>query len=282
MTQLNEDHMLPITQTGRTRRFFSLSLLCVPLAVGVFTAQPAALQQDGGGGGNKPKQEGHDAKASGELDARLKRVNQDLRQEVSNLIDSAAKKYDISIREEGLIVSSLGPSTMIAGAPVQGVHDRIKAGANKGEGGGKEGKGQKAGGGNGEMQFQDPGAAQDPQSKPGKEGKAGKEGKGDKSAKTSDNVLGILVMAGGHGKGVENGADLGGKMDKGPGDINSGAYAVVGEAGNQMDRVQLVGEDGKVFATIKVKQGAEPRKMQEDWWDAVYMSILAEIMPMVN
>lgn len=271
--------MLPITQSGRTRRFFGLSLLCVPLAVGALTAQPAALQQDGG---NKPKQEGRDAKASGDLDARLKRVNQDLRQEVANLIDSAAKKYDISIREEGLIVSSLGPSTMMAGAPVQGVHDRIKAGANKGEGGGKEGgKGLKAGGGNGEMQFQDP-ATQEPQSKPGKEGKEGKEGKGEKSAKTSDNVLGILVMAGGHGKGVENGADRGGKMDKGPGDINTGAYAVVGEAGNQMDRVQLVGEDGKVFATIKVKQGVEPRKMQEDWWDAVYMSILTEIMPMVN
>ncbi|TAH34296.1 MAG: hypothetical protein EYC70_15200 [Planctomycetota bacterium] len=258
---------------GRTLQVLGLSILCVPLALGALAASPAA-QQDGG----KPKQEARDAKAGGNLDSRLKRLNQDMRHEVTSLINDAARRHDLTIREEGLIISSLGPSTMVAGAPVQGVHDRVKAGANKGEGKDK-------GDVKGEKPAQDPqmriaqepvpppsGGAQEP------EPKDKEKAKRDKAGKMADNVLGLIVVSGGHGKAVEGGANVG----KAPGGINTGAYAVVGEAGNQMDRVQLVGEDGKAYATIKVKQGLEPRKMQEAWWDAVYMSILAEMLPMAD
>lgn len=227
-----------------------------------WSARPAAAQ-DGQGVREELKRQ----KESGHMVERLKRVNEELRRQVGDLMSAGARTFGATLGTEQMIISSLNHNVIVAGAPVEGARVMIRGAFQKGEGKG---------------QFQSS-VIQDPVAPPG--GQAGqepKEGpdKRDKLARYG-RILGIVVVGGPERRAVEAGGGEG-VLRKAPGSVPLGGYAICGESTEDLKQVRLVGEDGNVLATVRVDPSWSPGRDEQSWWKVVYMSILGSVVPLVE
>ena len=93
-------------------------------------------------------------------------------------------------------------------------------------------------------------------------------------------IIGVMVSVG-KGQNVSNAGMGKGDMKRDLGGTATGTFLVVGQVGPNMKSVKLVGQNKQVLAEVQLDENWRSAS-QDQWWKAIYMSILNKLAPMAS